>query len=262
MTNTKLIFSDVDNTLIKSSIGWTPLLKQAIKKCSENGIEFVLCSGRPTFNLINVATMLINEGIDLNYVAGYNGCEIYDLKKKTYIHKDSITNPSEIAATLDSHKIDYLMYNEDTIYSTNLMNEYSVHEAVITELRVSEMQPLDKTPKVLALVNPSDMNNTLSKVKKELTDFTVVSSTPFFIEITNKGTDKGSGLKKMQEYLNLDMSEVICFGDAGNDLGMFEVCPNGVAVANATDEIKRLARKTIESVEDDGVAKYILKHLS
>lgn len=262
MTNTKLIFSDVDNTLICGGNGFTQKMIEAMQLCKKNNIEFVLCSGRPTPNLIAMATELNSKGLELRYVAGYNGCEIYDLQNNEYIFQNIINDTNKIINTLCELQIDHLIYKGNTIYSSNLLNEHSIHEVTLTKLNVAQLSEKFASPKVLGLVNPIDMPNLLEKVKNELIEYTVVNSTPFFIEITNKGIDKGAALIKMGELLDINIDNITCFGDAGNDLSMFKVCPNGVAVENATDDIKQLASKVVDSVNNDGIAKYILKKLS
>jgi hydroxymethylpyrimidine pyrophosphatase-like HAD family hydrolase len=50
---------------------------------------------------------------------------------------------------------------------------------------------------------------------------------------------------------------VIAVGDAGNDRHMIEYAGLGVAMGNATDEIKTLAQHTTARNDEDGVARVI-----
>ncbi len=51
----KLFVSDVDGTLVSEvKPHLSPELKAAIKMTIDNGDQFVLCSGRPTNNLIDL----------------------------------------------------------------------------------------------------------------------------------------------------------------------------------------------------------------
>ena len=67
-----------------------------------------------------------------------------------------------------------------------------------------------------------------------------------------------------QRHLKLkemwDCTRVVSFGDAVNDLPMVEISDEAYAVANAVDELKAVATGIIESNEDDGVAKWLLRH--
>jgi len=50
---------------------------------------------------------------------------------------------------------------------------------------------------------------------------------------------------------------VVSFGDAVNDIPMFEISDECYAVENAVDELKAIATGVIESNEEDGVAKWL-----
>lgn len=75
-----------------------------------------------------------------------------------------------------------------------------------------------------------------------------------FSNVMPHGYNKGSGARMLCELLGIDTSEVVVFGDAGNDLPLFSVVPNSVAVANAQPEAARAARWHIGRCEDDAVA--------
>lgn len=68
------------------------------------------------------------------------------------------------------------------------------------------------------------------------------------------GYNKGSGARMLCELLGIGESEVVVFGDAGNDLPLFSAVPNSVAVANAQPEAAAAARWHIGRCEDDAVA--------
>lgn len=255
----KLYFSDVDNTLVVKGAKLSKEIKQAIKKVQDNGDEFVLCSGRPLSNLIQVASELRSENIMVNYVAGFNGGQIYDFRSEKLIIENGFTleQVQKSSLILDQHNVDYLMYDQNSIITYNVENEYAKHEAMLTGLPLKSATKKVKSAKILGLVNPEEMKMKLPLIKEGLSDFTVTNSTPFFIEITPNGVDKGYGLEAMRSHLNVEMEDTYCFGDALNDYAMFEICPNGYAVKNAVNEIQEIAKGIIPSVEENGVAQFI-----
>ncbi|MGL5292456.1 MAG: HAD-IIB family hydrolase, partial [Aeromonas sp.] len=87
--------------------------------------------------------------------------------------------------------------------------------------------------------------------------YTVVQSAPFFLEFMNKNSNKGTGVAALAEHLGLSAEQVICVGDAGNDRHMIEYAGLGVAMGNATDDIKQLAQHITARNDEDGVAKVI-----
>jgi Cof subfamily protein (haloacid dehalogenase superfamily) len=62
-----------------------------------------------------------------------------------------------------------------------------------------------------------------------------------FLEIGGAGVNKATGLARLGEVLGVDASEVVAFGDAGNDVEMLVWAGYGVAMGNATDAAKSVA---------------------
>jgi hydroxymethylpyrimidine pyrophosphatase-like HAD family hydrolase len=58
----------------------------------------------------------------------------------------------------------------------------------------------------------------------------------------------------------LGCDEIVCFGDGKNDISMFHASDAAYAVSNAENELKAIATDIIGSNEEDGVAKWLLKH--
>lgn len=68
------------------------------------------------------------------------------------------------------------------------------------------------------------------------------------------GWNKGAAIRYLAEQIGASLDEVVIFGDAGNDIPMFEVVPNSVAVANATPAAAAAARWHIGPCEENAVA--------
>ena len=58
-------------------------------------------------------------------------------------------------------------------------------------------------------------------------------------------------------HLEISPEAIICVGDAGNDAHMLSYAGLGVAMGNATDEIKAMADFVTHSNQEDGVAHVI-----
>lgn len=77
-----------------------------------------------------------------------------------------------------------------------------------------------------------------------------------------KGVHKASGLAHLCEHLGLTSDSVMALGDEANDISMLEWAGLGVAMANATDQVKHIADKvTTRSNEDSGVAEAIEQYV-
>lgn len=73
-------------------------------------------------------------------------------------------------------------------------------------------------------------------------------------ELTRLGVGKGSGARRLLATVEGTPEHVICFGDAGNDLPIFEICDVRVAMGDAAEEAKERATYVTGDVAHDGVA--------
>ncbi len=80
----------------------------------------------------------------------------------------------------------------------------------------------------------------------------------WFLTLLHPEGDKSHALQKVMDYLGQDPSDVTVFGDSVNDIGMFSLAGTSVAVANALDEVKKIATVVLPHTNDeDGVAHYL-----
>jgi hydroxymethylpyrimidine pyrophosphatase-like HAD family hydrolase len=69
---------------------------------------------------------------------------------------------------------------------------------------------------------------------------------------------KDQAIRILMREWGLAAAELVVFGDAENDLQMFQLAGRAIAVDNATDEIKRYASQIIGNNHEDSVVKFIL----
>lgn len=91
-------------------------------------------------------------------------------------------------------------------------------------------------------------------LNREVPELFVDRALPRFSNVMLRGWNKGAAVRWMCERLGIVVDEVVVFGDADNDLPMFEAVPNSVAVKNATPPAAAAARWHIGACEDDAAA--------
>ena len=78
------------------------------------------------------------------------------------------------------------------------------------------------------------------------------------LEFCDKRINKGYGLQKICELNDLDIKDVMAFGDTSNDNDMLKVAGCGVCMINGTDDTKACANAiTKQDNEHDGLAIYL-----
>lgn len=265
----KLIALDIDGTLLNSSRQLTSEVKKAIKRAKDKGIKVVLCTGRPLKGVQEYLDELnLREKGD--YAATFNGALIQDTFTENPVSHLTLTYMDLIDLYNLSLKIGSRSHFYDTkkLYTFNKdVSDYTVYESYLTgaHLNVTSPEEISKdidVSKFMMIDHPEILDECISKIPKEYYEkYTIVRSTPFFLEILNKDANKGSGISLLANKLGIKQEEVICVGDAGNDKHMIEYAGLGVAMGNATDDIKDLADYITLSNDDDGVAHVINKFM-
>ena len=78
---------------------------------------------------------------------------------------------------------------------------------------------------------------------------------------THKESGKYQAVCALGDLLNIDLQDMIAFGDDENDYEILKYCGKGIAVANAISAIKEIADDITDSNEEDGVSNYLEKYL-
>lgn len=80
----------------------------------------------------------------------------------------------------------------------------------------------------------------------------------YFLTLLHKDADKAHGLQSVHEMMQVDYKDFTVFGDNLNDIGMFNLAHTSVAVANAHEEVKKIATYVSDYTNnEDAVAKYL-----
>lgn len=80
-----------------------------------------------------------------------------------------------------------------------------------------------------------------------------------FVDIVGNGISKAYGMDVMAEHFGFRISETMGIGDGANDIPMIEHAAVGVAMGNASDEVKAHADHVTLSVDEDGLSLAIMK---
>ena len=78
-----------------------------------------------------------------------------------------------------------------------------------------------------------------------------------YFDVVQPGVSKATGIRALMDAFGIDASEVMAFGDAGNDADMLHLAGVGVAMGNASDELKSIADLVCDPCEEQGVLKVL-----
>ena len=80
------------------------------------------------------------------------------------------------------------------------------------------------------------------------------------VDIIPTSSSKGIGIDKILKYYHLDKSEALAFGDGNNDIEMLQAAGTGIAMGNASKDLKAVADGVCANVENDGIYYYCMEH--
>ena len=259
-----IIALDLDGTLTNSEKNITPRTFDALMKAQREGVRLVLASGRPTFGIAALANQLQLADYG-GYVLSYNGGRIIDWCKKTVIFSQ-VVDQKLVPILYDfaeKAQLPIVTYLPEAILASKNEGEYLAEEARINGMPVvvaqnfveEAMQIEGGSTKFLIPGEPELLIQLESEMKAALSEqMEVFRSAPFFLELPPKGIDKAQSLQRLLTHLGLERESLMAFGDGFNDLSMIQFAGQGVAMANAVEEVKSIADFVTTSNEEDGIA--------
>jgi Cof subfamily protein (haloacid dehalogenase superfamily) len=265
----KLVAIDIDGTLLNENNHLTEGTIDAIQKAHEQGVQIVLCTGRP---LTGAKPYLQKLGLDNstdNHVITFNGSLVQSTNGDIMVrHTLTFADYVDIEALTRKIGVHFHCETDQYIYTANKdLSPYTIGEAYLVRMpiryrEVSEMTSGLSISKGMIIDDPRLITQIQEEhlVPDDFYDrFYIVQSEPFFLEIMNKSASKGNALAELCQELGLERSEVMAIGDQGNDLTMIDFAGTGVAMGNAIDEVKQHANEITLPNSQDGVAAAIKK---
>lgn len=267
-----LYVTDLDGTLLNRQDRVSPFSIRTINELVKKGMLFTYATARSL-----VSATKVTEGLSTNIpVIAYNGAFILQPSSGAVLAREDFTaeERSRVRAFLDARGISPLVYAfvdgvEKVSWIPELEND-GIRRYLSQRQGDRRLRPVSGRD---ALYEGEIFYYTCIGEKEELQPvFDVFAGDAryrctmqqelyrpeYWCEIMPARASKANAVRKLKEMW--DCTRVVSFGDAVNDLPMFEISDEAYAVANAVDELKAAATGIIESNEDDGVAKWLLRH--
>jgi len=259
--NCKLIAMDLDGTLVNRDKVITPHTLDALMDAQRRGIRLALASARPSPGLNKERDALRLQDFG-GILMSYNGGRIVSAAdgRTLFEFTMEIEQARRMLRQLESLPVIPILDDGRQFYVTDrtaFMVEYECWNNGMTCSEVENLADfLHFAPvKILLAMQPE----TLPEMKAEITAFlpenlSVVQTAPFYLEIIPKTINKGQGLLDVCRALGLRPEETVAFGDAANDIPMLRAAGIGVAMGNASGEVKAAADRITLSCDEDGIA--------
>jgi Cof subfamily protein (haloacid dehalogenase superfamily) len=251
MSEYKVLFLDIDGTIIKSDDSIDETTIKAIRQVQEKGIEVFLATGRPLHEIRDLA----NE-LKVNSLIGYNGAyAIYqgkDLFQKP-MEKESVKQFIDIAKK-NQHEL--VLYTKDHNLFTDLEADCVKEFIVKFHLHKNEIYSLVSDYDVLGmtLINVESKDTALYKMedKIHLSQVNLEGMRHCYDVISDK-VNKGIAVQYVLNHLCLSKENAIAFGDGLNDKEMLMNVGEGFAMGNGHPDLFQYAKHKTTTVNNSGI---------
>ncbi len=253
-----LICTDLDGTLLRKDKSISPDNIKAIEFFKKNGGLFTFVTGRVPKTVEDICR-IVKPNAPFGYI---NGGGVYDYAgKKVKWIKTLDKKVTELIEYIDVMlpSVGILVNTNDNIYfskDNSVMKKYR-EERNLDNITCDYHLVKEPIIKIVFAENDESVMLKLGELLKKhhlAAAFSFVRSETNLYEIVSKGISKATALSKIVELCNVDMKKTIAIGDYDNDIDMVRCAEIGVAVSNASDNLKNAARYVTVSNEEDAIA--------
>lgn len=253
MNEIKIIFFDVDGTLIdmqKKQV--TPRMLETLARLKASGIRICVCSGRPPMTVPHF------DGIEWDACLTYNGSLCFSGANTIF------SNP------LPTADVQTLIRNTAALGRPVSLATATRMAANGTDQDLDDYFSFAKQPVVIAEDFDAVAQSGVYQIMvgcREADYPRILQGAPHAkvaawwdraVDIIPASGGKGIGVQKTLDYFGLTPAQAMAFGDGNNDLEMLEAVGHGVAMENASAQLKSIAEDVCGHVAEDGIYHYCL----
>jgi len=237
---------DLDGTLLGPDLTISPANRTAIQRLQSSGAEVVLASGRHYDSLHPFAAQL--PGV--RWIVSAQGGEVSNVQRTEVLHR-SFLEPSSVNAVLElgaSLGFTAIGYAVDDVFSSATANpEIEFYEWLAGRAPVRVNQSILSAKELFKIVwvgQPEQMTTLRMLKSVQSLNLQSVQTHEKIIEFLPKEVTKASGLGILAKHLKLQATDAVVFGDAENDIAMFEWAGTSVAMPHSWPAAKAKASMT------------------
>jgi len=270
-----LYVTDLDGTLLNTHETISEYSKEVINRLVEEGMLFTYATARSS-----ISATVAAKGLSTNIpIIAYNGAFIIEPSKGEILLSAFFTEKQKeyLKGILQENKISPLVYayvngiekvTWRTVTENDGIRDYLSRRKgdkrmnPLTEERADELYRGDTF--YYTCIGSREELLPVYEVLKDNEEFNClfhpeIYREEYWCEILPKKATKANAILELKKLWNCD--RIVSFGDAVNDMPMFEISDECYAVENAVEELKKAATGIIESNENDGVAKWLLENV-
>lgn len=265
MTNRKIAFFDIDGTLIHVPSQLTAPTEQTVKALQafhEQGHLLVVATARgalpQALEKIPFDGFIGNDG---HYIVFQNETLLDDLFTQADIRQQiQVYQQYHGRYMFSGHQACWTPnFNDELIQKHQMMFAGTTKKpAFLSE--TFEIEDIQALACCVLFENTTELYQAYEALQDQ---YTIVPYDTGLIrmDVYKKGFTKGTACRYLYEKLGIEQADSYAFGDGVNDIEMLQNVGHGVAMGNAEEAVKAIAKETTLSVLDDGIAVYFQNNI-
>jgi Cof subfamily protein (haloacid dehalogenase superfamily) len=262
----KMIALDLDNTLLNSAKEISSANMSILKKLHQSGVAVVLCTGRP-INAVWPYVEQLGLTTPYDYTVTFNGGLVVHNTNQHILQRTALklNDFSLIYEFAKSHNLPLSILDFKQVYNLTDLVPSTYQDILKGPLKFvdSTFADLSDQPysKAIMSTDVSILDAARSSLPASIQhQYKIVRSQPQIMEFLPVNMSKAVGLKVLLQHFGLTAHNLMAFGDAENDLEMIQFAQVGVAMGNASNQIKKVATDITLDHNQDGVAVFLQKY--
>jgi len=247
----KAVFFDVDGTLVSfNTHSIPPSALDALSTLKNNGIKVFVATGRAFVQLEILSDLPFDGYITAN--GAYCTNSQYELIHKSIIPIEDIEALIRYQEEKGQFPVSFMTPKGMTI---NYIDEKVMELSRIVDVPPPPVKSLREAAnsEVLQMDLYTDKEKEREVMRKVLVHCQATRWNPCFADVNLRGCSKQAGIDHFFQHFDFKLDETMAFGDGGNDIAMLRHVAIGVAMGNASDEVKRTADFVTDTVDDNGI---------
>ncbi|WP_114571212.1 Cof-type HAD-IIB family hydrolase [Exiguobacterium flavidum] len=249
MAKQKVVFFDIDGTLLHDGDFIPESTKKAVKQLQENGVYVAIATGRGPAMLAGV-----RETLGIDTVIGYNGQIVIHQNEVIYKRPQPTMELEHLTerASRNGHTLVFL--GEKAGYTTKAADENVAASLGELDIPLPVYAPdhykTEDIFQTLVYCKPEDE----AEYTNNYAAFDFIRWHPHAMDAINAGSSKAEGIKHFLKLTDIKVENTFAFGDALNDLEMLKFVGTGIAMGNGLEETKAAADYVTKHILEDGIA--------
>lgn len=266
----KLIFFDIDGTLVDYSMHIPESTIEALDLVRANGHKIAICTGRPYTNIYPFLLDMNFDGVVAS-AGAYITCG-NEVIYHSVLEEAPLTKLAEI---LQQHGAAYFLQGYPGRF-LNQKNEEKMYQVLSGGKSADELRKgmtICEAPEQIANLEcgvyfqadlaVEELQAEIDKATDgyfRLTGCSFGKDVTYSGEITKKGVNKATGMQRLLEAMGMTRKHSVAFGDGSNDFEMITFANQGIVMGNGLDTLKEKADFVTTDINEDGIRNG-LKHL-